>query len=66
MEIFSRILLCKVQEFSIFKFHPKCKELQLTHLCFADNLMIFARADLHSIGVIQADITEFNQHAGIS
>ena len=44
---------------SSFKFHPNCKELQLTHLCFADD-------DLHSIGVIRAAITEFNQISGLS
>lgn len=24
-----------------FKFHPRCKSLSLTHLCFADDLMVF-------------------------
>ena len=38
--------------------------LQLIHLCFADDHMIFVNADLHSVGVIQA-IAEFNTIAAL-
>ena len=32
-----------------FKYHPKCSKLDITHLCFADDLLIFSRGDLNSI-----------------
>lgn len=64
MEVLSRILLDKVQESMIFKYHPKCKELQLTHLCFTDDL-IFTSADADSVRVIQTRLGEFSRLAGL-
>ena len=29
-----------------FSYHPKCKKVKLTHLCFADDLLIFAKGNL--------------------
>ena len=37
----------RVQGFNNLKFHPHCKELGLTHLSFADDLLMFSAADLH-------------------
>jgi hypothetical protein len=41
MEVFSKIMVDYTGENSGFKFHPKCANLKLTHLCFADDLLIF-------------------------
>ena len=32
-----------------FGFHPQCKVIKLTHLCFADDLMIFRKGHLSSM-----------------
>lgn len=32
-----------------FKFHPRCKSLSLTHLCFADDLMVFVEGSKASV-----------------
>lgn len=32
-----------------FAFHPGCKKLSLTHLCFADDLMVFVEGSKRSI-----------------
>lgn len=32
-----------------FQFHPRCKNLSLTHLCFADDLMVFVEGTRESI-----------------
>lgn len=29
-----------------FSHHPRCVKLAITHLCFADDLLLFARGDL--------------------
>ncbi|KAE8683874.1 hypothetical protein F3Y22_tig00111166pilonHSYRG00224 [Hibiscus syriacus] len=30
----------------VFNFHPKCKKVGLTHLCFADDLLVFCKGSL--------------------
>ena len=52
MEYLSRILM-KVSKAEGFKFHPRCKKLQLTHLAFADDLMIFCKGNLESIQIMK-------------
>ena len=32
-----------------FNFHPRCQSLSLTHLCFADDLMVFIEGTKDSI-----------------
>lgn len=39
-EVMSRKLVAMSKE-RIFSYHPKCHRTPLTHLCFADDLMIF-------------------------
>lgn len=45
MEYLSLILVYKSSLHS-FGFHARCRRTKLTYLCFADDLMIFCRADL--------------------
>ena len=35
--------------YGVFNFHPRCKKIRLTHLCFVANLLIFAKGNLKSI-----------------
>ncbi|XP_074304500.1 secreted RxLR effector protein 78-like [Silene latifolia] len=48
MEVLSRQLrtMCNLPGVS---YHPKCSRLKLTHLVFADDLMLFTRGDLPSV-----------------
>ena len=43
-----------------FKYHPRCKSLSLTHLCFADDLMVFVEGSKESI---EGAIEVFNDFA---
>lgn len=42
-----------------FKFHPKCEKIGLTHLSFADDIMIFTRGDLHFVALIYDTLQHF-------
>ncbi|KAJ8435083.1 hypothetical protein Cgig2_033623 [Carnegiea gigantea] len=48
-----------------FKFHPHCKSLQLTHLMFADDLIIFCKADAPTIQHIMSTLNVFHECAGL-
>ncbi|XP_060212233.1 uncharacterized protein LOC132639857 [Lycium barbarum] len=64
MEYLSRMLngLIDIKE---FQFHPKCAKLGLSHLCFADDLLLFTRGDLPSVSVMHKYFTIFSQASGL-
>jgi hypothetical protein len=65
MEVFSRIMADHTGIHSEFRFHPKCESLRLTHLCFADDLLVFSEASLSSISVIKVALLEFENLSGL-
>ncbi|XP_059285068.1 uncharacterized protein LOC132038412 [Lycium ferocissimum] len=44
-----------------FKFHPRCAKIRITHLCFANDLLLFSRGDLSSIIALQNCFLTFSQ-----
>ena len=64
MENLSR-LLKRLKEEKTFKYHPKCSKLDITHLCFANDLLLFSRGDLSSIKALQGCFLEFSQASGL-
>ncbi|KAL0438678.1 UNVERIFIED_CONTAM: hypothetical protein Slati_2350800 [Sesamum latifolium] len=51
---------------SKFNFHPKCEKLKITHLLFADDLMLFSRGDLPSIHILMECLQEFRDVSGLA
>lgn len=49
-----------------FNYHPKCQASGLTHLCFADDLLIFSDGSSKSIQGILTALEEFKQISGLS
>lgn len=45
---------------SNFRFHPKCKKLNLTHACFADDLLRFTRGDISLVREMYASFSHFS------
>lgn len=64
MEMLSALLDTAVIN-GVFRFHPKCKRLNLTHLCFADDLLIFVRGDIDSIEGVQNILNFFYNFSGL-
>ena len=64
MEYFSRIML-KTSGHPHFKFHPHCKPLNLTHLMFADDLILFGKADVPTIRIMKEALDSFSQSTGL-
>lgn len=45
---------------SAFKYHWRCKPTKLTHICFADDLILFYHADPGSIMVLKSSLDKFS------
>ncbi|XP_020245132.1 uncharacterized protein LOC109823260 [Asparagus officinalis] len=43
----------------LYRFHPKCSRLKITHLAFADDLLLFGRADMYTISRLRDCLAEF-------
>ncbi|WZZ70410.1 hypothetical protein YC2023_081780 [Brassica napus] len=49
-----------------FKFHPGCQKLSLTHLCFADDLMVFVEGSRESVQGALSVFEDFEAWSGLS
>jgi len=65
MEVFSRLMKEYTMKGSGFKFHYRCSRMNLTHLCFADDLLLFSDANLSTISIIKATLREFELLSGL-
>lgn len=64
LEYLSR-LIKKATNNSAFNFHPKCGALKITHLAFADDLMLLARGDQTSIEILMECLRDFGSRSGL-
>ncbi|KAJ6941863.1 hypothetical protein NC652_007817 [Populus alba x Populus x berolinensis] len=48
-----------------FRFHWRCKQNAITHLTFADDLMIFSHADIASVKIIREVLNNFSSLSGL-
>ena len=65
MEVFSLVLKKQIDEDSSFKYHWGCKELQISHLCFANDLLVLCHGDLKSVMVVKNALYKFNTISGL-
>ncbi|PNX58470.1 ribonuclease H [Trifolium pratense] len=49
----------------LFLFHAKCEKLGLTNLCFADDLLLFARGDKVSVAIMMEAFDKFSKSTGL-
>jgi len=64
MEYFSRLLKSSTQH-SGFSFHPKCHALEISHLGFADDILLLCRCDMVSINIILQQLRVFGESSGL-
>ncbi|XP_021730591.1 uncharacterized protein LOC110697534 [Chenopodium quinoa] len=48
-----------------FNFHPRCEKLGITHMMFADDLLLFSRADFVSIQLLLQAFQKFSCASGL-
>ncbi|XP_074278479.1 uncharacterized protein LOC141602068 [Silene latifolia] len=64
MEYLSRIMEFATRKW-YFSYHPMCKSLKLTHLLFADDLLMFSKGDVQSIMLILRVLATFSGSSGL-
>lgn len=64
MEIFSSTLLQQVQ-MRKYGFHPRCKLTKLTHLCFADDLLVFFKGSCDASSSLKTSLHFFSLCSGL-
>ncbi|CAK8534098.1 unnamed protein product [Lathyrus sativus] len=64
MEYLNRLLF-RMQRNLDFNHHVRCERLQLTHLTFADDLLLFSRGDIVSIEIMQRTVNSFLDSTGM-
>lgn len=64
MDYLSRLLKVMIGD-PRFKFHPNCKSLGLTHLMFADDLILFYKADPLTLKLLMETLAVFHNTAGL-
>jgi hypothetical protein len=52
-------ILREVSQNSRFWYHWQCQQSVITHLCFADDLMIFYQANINSIRIVRKALNDF-------
>lgn len=64
MEYLNRCLL-ELKQQKEFHFHPRCKRLGLVNVCFADDLLLFARGDVSSVQALMHVLDKFATTSGL-
>ncbi|XP_074299016.1 uncharacterized protein LOC141630021 [Silene latifolia] len=64
MEYLSRVLNYTTTTMP-FKFHPLCSKMKLSHLMFADDLLLFCKGDISSIMVLLRSFATFSYASGL-
>ncbi|GJR87109.1 RNA-directed DNA polymerase, eukaryota, reverse transcriptase zinc-binding domain protein [Tanacetum coccineum] len=64
-EFLRNILRIKIQQAQNFKYHAGCKEMKLTHLCFADDLSVLCHGSAESVIVIKEALDLFSKVLGL-
>ncbi|KAJ9541721.1 LOW QUALITY PROTEIN: hypothetical protein OSB04_028227 [Centaurea solstitialis] len=65
MEGFALILRKCISEAPSFRYHSNCQDLNITHLCFADDLFVFTYGDVDSVMVLKRALEIFHHCSGL-
>ncbi|GJY37591.1 RNA-directed DNA polymerase, eukaryota, reverse transcriptase zinc-binding domain protein [Tanacetum coccineum] len=63
--VYNMIMIKNIAATPSFKYHYGCKELKLTHMCFADDLIVLCNGDKASLEVVKKSIEDFSCISGL-
>ena len=59
------VLAKKTSEDQRFSYHWKCHNTKITHLCFADDLILFCDGSFQSASILLEALSTFTAHSGL-
>nr|GEU67293.1 hypothetical protein [Tanacetum cinerariifolium] len=65
MEVFSLMMKRQIEKETRFQYHFGCKAIKLTHVCFAEDLLVMCHGDSKSVMVIKNALDEFSACSGL-
>ncbi|GJZ86131.1 putative reverse transcriptase domain-containing protein [Tanacetum coccineum] len=66
MEVLSLMISRKIASNDAFKYHWRCSKVKLTHLCFANDFIIFSNGDVRSVTILKNALEEFSRVSGLT
>ncbi|GJX69407.1 RNA-directed DNA polymerase, eukaryota, reverse transcriptase zinc-binding domain protein [Tanacetum coccineum] len=66
MEVFTLILQSQISKDAKLKYHWGCKDLKISHLCFADDLLVLYHGDLNFVKVVKRALDLFSSISGLN
>ena len=65
MEVLSLIIQKKISEDRSFSYHWRCEALNITHIYFADDLLLFCGDSTHAATILKSSLDEFFSLSGM-
>ncbi|GKF01321.1 RNA-directed DNA polymerase, eukaryota, reverse transcriptase zinc-binding domain protein, partial [Tanacetum coccineum] len=65
MEVLNLLIKRHISLSTNFKYHWQCKELKITHICFADDLLLFCHGDSKSVSILKSALNDFRAVFGL-
>lgn len=65
MEMLNLIVKDEIRKNRAFKYHFGCRKLKITHLCFADDLIMLCHGRVESVNTIKKALNKFNVVSGL-
>nr|GEV22676.1 RNA-directed DNA polymerase, eukaryota, reverse transcriptase zinc-binding domain protein [Tanacetum cinerariifolium] len=65
MEVLNLLLIRRIDHSGDFQYHFGCRKLKITHICFADDLLMFSYGNKASVKLLKDTIKEFRQVLGL-
>ncbi|GJW99034.1 hypothetical protein Tco_0180842 [Tanacetum coccineum] len=66
MEVFTLILQNQISDDGKFKYHWGCKDLKISHIRFADDLLVLFHDDINSVKVVKRDLDKFSSISSLN
>ncbi|GKA82392.1 RNA-directed DNA polymerase, eukaryota, reverse transcriptase zinc-binding domain protein [Tanacetum coccineum] len=65
METLNLIVKDEIMKNKDFKYHFGCKQMKITHLCFADDLIMLSHGDKFSVTILKKALDKFSAISGL-